>query len=406
MDYLRLHPAMGFMLCSLPALACTAPLSEEHSLRLGLDQAEFSRLLEAREDAAQGQLLTSKTWVNPVLELSREAVGNETEINLWLYQDLDLSGRRRFKRDAAQAGLGVAEAHNQAQRIQRAAGIRRQFFQLLFQQRRQRLLTDWVEKFSAVETAVEQREAAGDVSGYDRRRISRERVQMLSLQRRSAARLEAAWQQLRGIIDPPNSRGFDTAEGRLLPAALPPLPAVLDGLAQQPALLRQQRQADVSRLQARAVARGSIPEIAIGVGVKRVSMPGASDSGLMLGIAMELPLFDRKQGAHQRANAEAIQAQSEYLLAQQRARGEARALWHEAEQLRVNAQLFADQSVAASHELVRIAETSYRGNEIGVLELIDAYRSALEAEISALDLALEARLVRIDLDEISTGVSP
>ena len=413
MDFLQLRssvgcevPAMtawclGLIALALPALAGAAPLTEIHSLQLGLNQQDFIRLLDSRVDAAQGNLVARKTWVNPELQLSREEVGNETETSVWLYQRLDLSGQRRLNRDAARIGLGIAEANNEAQRIQRSRQIRQHFYQALFHQEQQQLFTHWVAKFSEVEAAMEKREAAGDVSGYDRRRISREKVTTVSQQRQSAAEHGAVWQQLRGIIGPKSSRGFDTVEGQLIPAELRPLPTVLESLAQHPWLVQRQRQAEASRLTARAVARSHIPEITVGLGGKSVDAPNGSDSGLMLSASLPLPLFDRKQGARQQAGAEARQAESEYQLMTQKTRANVRALWHKADQLRDNARLFSEQSVTASYELVHIAETSYHANEIGVLELIDAYRSALEAEISALQLALEARLVRIELDAMT-----
>ncbi|MBL3528529.1 MAG: TolC family protein [gamma proteobacterium endosymbiont of Lamellibrachia anaximandri] len=404
MDFLRIRPFVGLILWMLSALANAASLTEDYSLQLGLNQADFIRLLDSRVDAAQGNLLDRQTWVNPVLELSREVAGDETEINLWLHQKLDLSGQRHLNRDAAQVGLGVAEAHNQVQRIQRGAEIRQHFYQLLFQQRQQQLFSHWLTKFSEMEAVMEKREAVGDVSGYDRRRISRERVAILSQQRQSAAQHAAGWQQLRGIIGLENSRGFDTVEGQLIPAELRSLSSVKESFAHPPTLLQQQRQAEASRLTARAIARSHIPEITVGLGVKSIDAPGVSDSGLMLSASIPLPLFDRKQGARQQAAAEATQAESEYQLALLRTGTRVRALWHKAGLLRANARLFSEQSVAASYELVRIAETSYHANEIGVLELIDAYRSALEAETTALKLALEARLIRIELDEITAGV--
>ncbi len=251
---------------------------------------------------------------------------------------------------------------------------------------------------------MDKREAAGDLSGYDRRRISRERVAIVSRQRRSAAQLEAAWQQLLGMIDPDKSRELDTVKGQLIPVALQPLSSLLERLAQHPRLLQRKRQAEASRLTARAVTRSRIPEITVGLGHKRIDTSNGSDSGLMLSASLPLPLFDRKQGPRQQAHAEARQAESEYQLMMQKAQANVRALWHKTAQLRNNARLFSEQSLAASYELVRIAESAYHANEIGVLELIDAYRSALEAETTALQLALEARLVRIELDEITQGV--
>ncbi|MCF6354717.1 MAG: TolC family protein [Candidatus Polarisedimenticolaceae bacterium] len=405
MDFLRLRPSIGLGLIALalPILTTAEPLTEPLSLQLGLNQPDFIRLLDSRADAAQGNLITRQTWVNPEFEVSREEAGRETETNLWLYQRLDLSGQRRLKRDAARMGLGITQAENEARQIQRGTEIQQHFYQVLFHQQQQQIFTHWVAKFSTVEKAMEKREAAGDVSGYDRRRISREKVTILSRQRQSAAQLGAAWQQLLGMIDPEKSQTFDSVEGRLIPAETLPLSSLLESLAQHPRLMQYKRQAEGSHLTARAVARSRIPEITVGLGHKRIDAPGGSDSGLMLSASIPLPLFDRKQGARQKASAKARQAESEYQLMMQKTQANVRALWHKAARLRDNALLFSEQSLAASYELVRIAESSYHASEIGVLELVDAYRNALEAEITARQLALEARLVRIELDEMTEG---
>jgi hypothetical protein len=42
---------------------------------------------------------------------------------------------------------------------------------------------------------------------------------------------------------------------------------------------------------------------------------------------------------------------------------------------------------------------------VGVLELIDGYRAALDADLSLVELEWAARRARIDLDRISGGVS-
>lgn len=412
MEFFRLRlTAVGLptlIVWLLPALSSAASLTEDVSLQLGLNQSDFVRLLDSRMDAAEGKLVARQTWVNPVFELSREEVGNETETSLWLQQELDLSGQRRLNREAAEAGLGVAEAHNQLQQVQRTARIRQHFYQLLFRQQQQQLFSHWVAKFSTVEASMKQREAAGDVSGYDRLRISREKVGVLSRQRQSASQYEENWQQLRGIIGQQNSAQFDSVEGQLMPTALPPLDETQQNTTQahslSPALLQQQRQLEASRLTVAALARSHIPPLTVGVGLKNVDASGVSDSGLMLSASIPLPLFDRKQGVRQQSAAELVQASSEYQLAIQQSQSQLRALWRKAVLLRDNAILFSQQSVATSNQLVSIAETSYQANEVGVLELIDAYRSTLEAEITALELALQARLTRIKLDEITAGI--
>ncbi len=409
MEFLPSRQFIAVVLWLLPTLTSATALTEEISLQAGLNQADFVRLLDSRMNLARGTLEQQKTWVNPVLALSREELGDETETSLWLQQTIDFSGQRKLNSEAAKTGLNIAEAHNQQQRMQRTASIRQHFYQLLFEQQQQRLLNHWVAKFSTVEATMKKREAAGDVSGYDRLRISREKVDLLSRQRQSVMQYEANWQQLRGVIGLQNSQQFDTVEGQLMPTQLPSFAAVEKTAAdkrivQSPALLQQQHQLEASRLTARAVARSRFPEMTVGIGIKKLDTPEFSDSGLMLSAAIPLALFDRKQGARQQSTAAAAQLESEYQLALQQYQLRLHALWNKSVQLRDNAMAFSQQSVAISNQLVAIAETSYQMNEVGVLELIDAYRSTLEAEISALKLALEARMSRIALDEITAGV--
>ena len=49
----------------------------------------------------------------------------------------------------------------------------------------------------------------------------------------------------------------------------------------------------------------------------------------------------------------------------------------------------------------RIAEIAYRAGESGILELLDAYRGELDAAITALDYAYQARITRIELDTLA-----
>jgi cobalt-zinc-cadmium efflux system outer membrane protein len=55
--------------------------------------------------------------------------------------------------------------------------------------------------------------------------------------------------------------------------------------------------------------------------------------------------------------------------------------------------------------LARTAEAAYHGGEGGILELVDAYRAQLDAELQILDLEWRARRARIELDRL-TGQPP
>lgn len=377
------------------------PLTEGQSLEMGLHRTDLLQLHNSRVEQARGDLTRAKTWSNPELELSREELGDDTETGIWLRQRFDLSGRRALQANAALADLNAMQAEVANARLERAAEIRRQFFQTLFHQQQGELLERWVDRFSSVEGAMRKREAAGDVSGYDRRRISREMVSLQARQRESQAAYRAAWLQLSGLLGLTENPDFEGLRGELIPGAPPPLEEILAVLQGQPALLQLQHQTQARRSSSAALARAGVPELNLGLGHKRLEAGGGSESGMMLSAAVSLPLFDRRQGERQRVQAELRELESEFRLSQSRLEAEARSLWQLAGDLADNARLFREQSVAASHELVRIAQTAYNNNELGVLELVDAYRSALDADLNALQLALEARNRRIELDRLS-----
>jgi hypothetical protein len=52
----------------------------------------------------------------------------------------------------------------------------------------------------------------------------------------------------------------------------------------------------------------------------------------------------------------------------------------------------------AGDELTRIAEVAYREGEVGILELLDAVRTASRARMRSIELKLDARLAQIALE--------
>ena len=48
----------------------------------------------------------------------------------------------------------------------------------------------------------------------------------------------------------------------------------------------------------------------------------------------------------------------------------------------------------------------FRSGESSLLELLDAYKGALEAETTALDLEWKARLARIEIDQLTGNLAP
>ena len=60
----------------------------------------------------------------------------------------------------------------------------------------------------------------------------------------------------------------------------------------------------------------------------------------------------------------------------------------------------AADAASPAGELTQIAEISYTEGEAGILELLDAHRTAARARIRAIDMRLAARLTQIALERV------
>jgi len=62
---------------------------------------------------------------------------------------------------------------------------------------------------------------------------------------------------------------------------------------------------------------------------------------------------------------------------------------------------------AVGNDLLRISQAAYQEGEQNILQLLDAYRIALQSNVRALELQSEARIADIELDRaVGEGVMP
>ncbi|MDP2195034.1 MAG: TolC family protein [Rhodocyclaceae bacterium] len=376
-------------------------ITEAEALRLGLSRPEFSDLLQARVGEAEADALAAGTWANPTLELTRDKTGVTRETSWQLMQPLDLSGRRGLREDAARHRIRASESDNLARKNERAVELRRAFHDLLHRQETLRAVGEWSARFAVIGSVVDKLARAGEVAGYDRRRLEREQRSAEARLAETHADLERARARLAALIGRTVVEGVD---GRLLPEPPPAMPALQARLAARPDLSALAARVDAAQAD-NAAARRNLPELTVGIGGKRADDGALRENGNLVMLALSLPLFDRQQAGDRRSAAQAQAARAELDLARQQAEGELAGLHRQLTQLIIAAERFRGTAATPSAELVRIAETAYRAGESTILELLDAYKGALEAETTALALEWKAREVRIELDQL-TGNHP
>ena len=382
-------------------------LTETEAVRLGLSRPEVMALREGEIGVAQSDVMAAQRWPNPEFSYTREEAsslpGDPDQDYFWLIQRFDVSGRRGLKTEAAERRVRAVTHGTELHRIELEAEIRQRFYEVLHRERRVRAVGQWADRMAKVADIVRRRQAAGEVSAYDLRRLVREQSSAEARLHSEQASLTHAWERLKALLglQDPRARASGVA-GTLLPAAPPaPLEIQMAALASRSDLRGLEQQAMAAELEGQAASRWWLPEIGLGVGIKQIAQGPFSDSVPLVSASIPLPLLDRQGAERLRAAAQGQLTRSQYRLAWARAAGDVRGLWLQANEISSAARRFREQTVESAPELVRIAEAAYHGGEASILELLDAYRSGLEAEIQALELEMNARQAHIELDRLT-----
>ena len=391
-----------FFICVLAfasaARAQTIPnvLTEDDAVRIARASKSVIALGAAQLDLARSDVGRERRWPNPTLDYTRESAG-ETEQFLTLSQSFDFSGRRAMRRRAAELRVEATEQDVAGQQLDLARIVRSEFSRAANQQELVRALTEWTKKVGAAAETAARLQAGGEVSGYDRRRLERERIGAEARLAAERGALVAAQRRLAGLLE------VETLDGATLqrPTA-PEIPADAELTArieQRPDVLAIAKRMEAATLDVQAAQRWRVPLFDLTAGMKNTD----AESGAILGAGVSLPIFNRNQD--ERANAELAILNAQRTLLVTRTRGEVSGLAAEARELRNAARLFREQALPTSERLTATAEAAYRAGEVGILELLDAYRTALDAEIEAAELEQRAREAEIELSRALGGIN-
>lgn len=406
------HLFLATLMLFLPAHAQTAPpVTEAQTVEKVLQQASVQNWIKGSIDEAQSDIEELSHWDNPTLSYALDAPHlrdqNATEQSYMIKQSVDLSGRRELQKSAAIMRLQSVAATTQSRLAFFKAETRLRFFDVLHQHLRLQAINAWTQRLAELERIIRERTSAGDVSGYDLKRLLREYASATTQQQAEQAALRRSWEQLNALWENNDAADSEAGiSGELLPATPANLDRLLSELAQNPALQSLAQQKSAIELDAEAAERWKIPKFNLGVGAKTFDATNYSDTALLVNVDVPLPLWSQNNAERMRYQAQAQKADSEYRLAHQKTYGEIRGLWQELAGLLQAVQIFEQQGQVVSDELIDIASISYQAGEIGVFELLDAYRERQTYELDRLELMHKARNASIELDRLTAGITP
>lgn len=387
--------AIGFAQAS-PAQEWT----EEKAVRTFLDQSPWVRDARARTAVAAAEARGRTLYSNPRIRYVREGAGL-TEF-LQAEQTIHWSGRLGLLRKSGGVSAGVAEAEGALDLWEARNSLRLAFYQALAGQELGAVYQAGLDEMDEVIRVLTEREAAGETARFDRLRAERERAQLVAEWTLVQAETELDLGRLQSFL--PADARIARITGRLET----PLSGGLDAeaLARRALAARQDFRAEQQRLsffqlEQRAAEKLRIPEPVVSAGYKRADI-GMNQiaHGAVVELSVPLPLFNKGQAEVSRFSAEQERSSARLQILSRQIRATVEGTV-KAFNARIEARdRFRRALSDTGPELVRIARAAYLEGEIGILQLLDAYRSQREAQIRSLEIELAVKEAQIELERV------
>jgi cobalt-zinc-cadmium efflux system outer membrane protein len=385
----------GCGLFVVPSLAAAQDRTEHDVIDLIVRDGPQAHAIRAEANAIRGEQHARLAYPNPSVMYSREGAGF-TEF-FQVEQSLPVFGVRGALSRAGAAATAAAEAERDARlwtlRTEAATAVAR----LAAAQARVDAAQIHLREVERLIEVLRTREREGEGSRFDRLRAEQELRDLKQLT--TAAAVEA--REARAIVSAMLPPGVEFARITPAPGRSPqPVPAPVDTLMTRAASSRAelralQRSAERADLEAEAARTARRPAPAIVGGLKRADVESGRDQGGVFGVSLSLPLFDGGGRDAARWAAERARVEADRTAVERRIRAEvARA----SDALALRQAAVADDAEGAGDELTDIAVVAYREGEMGILDLLDAVRTASRARTRTIELRLDARLAQIALE--------
>lgn len=396
-------PASAAAPVALTDTGAVATTTGDAALPTALGLAEFLALVQTHHPALRGMPLRQRmdeadvqaagTWANPSVHVARQPGEREWGIE----QPVPVFGQPGLRREAAQLNAQTSSATMRAELHATLHDAAQRFAELLAAQEKLHTQQQGLRHLDEALRVVQGQIALGARSRYDGVRVQLQHAQMQAQLAQQAAETQAARAALAQLLGRPDWQ--PQALGHLQTwqdAANHPSPALLNDTL--PTMWQQAQQQLPALQTARAKVAASEQYIALqqrealptpAVGVSRVRNRPDSTAYNVVSVSLELPLFDRKQGAITRAQLEHTQALMELEVAQQQAYLQLQQAAAQRQALQQALQAYEQQGMSQLETLRTMAQDAYRLGQSSILEWLDAMESLQSHALEHIDLRLK-----------------
>jgi outer membrane protein, heavy metal efflux system len=394
--YSRTVQFSGMALLAVCSNAYAQDWTEEAVLNLFDQQSPMRREAQSATAAVVEAIRGKTLWPNPIAAYSRETVGF-TEF-AQIEQQLPISRRLGFERQAMEPARAAAEAEGLARIWQARSSLRAAFYRALTAQQQAGVIRTGLTQIGTIIELLRVREQQGEGSRYDRVRVEREAADLRADLALALARARSERAVLASHL--PAGTSLDSLRGDLAPQGIP---GSKEDVIRQSLVSRADIRAESSRLaqfafQQQAADRLRIPEPVVSAGMKRTQvLANRNDVGAVFSVSIPLPVFNNGQTEVARLAAEQSQIQARRdLLGQQVTASVGGA--HDVYVARLEAlSAFDRETRAVGRELLETARVGYEEGELGILQVLDAYRIERQTSLRRLELQSAVKEIEIEL---------
>jgi cobalt-zinc-cadmium efflux system outer membrane protein len=377
----------------VPTLVAAQDQTERDVVELIVREGPRARAIRAATEVTRREQLARLSFANPAVEYSREGAGF-TEF-LQVQQSLRALGLRSALSRAGIDATAAAEAERDAGlailRAEAATWVAR----LVAEQERLLAAESMTNDVQGIVEVLRIREREGEGSRFDRLRAEQEVRDARQSVTATAIAVASARASVSALLPSGTVLGQIRGSQDLLRTAPPQEILMARARSTRAELRALERAGSRADFEAQAARRARRPAPTVFGGLKRADDESGRVRGGVFGVNVSLPLFDTGSRDAARWAAERTRVDAERAALEEQIRSEI-TRGSEALTLR-NAAAFEDQQ-AAGDDLMRIAEVAYREGEVGILELLDAVRTASRARTRTIDIQLEVRLAEIALE--------
>lgn len=354
-------------------------LTLDEAIRLALAVNPDLIAIRREVEAAAALRVQAGLLPNPTISYSLEDVRR----GIWtssvtVTQPFELGGKRAARVRAAEGAATVAQADVSVRRVEVRAAVVQFYYDVLAAQQRERLALASVDLARRAVDVTARRVEAGRVSPVEETRARTAEAAARVEVSQARTELDNARQRLASLFGERAPR-FETVAGGLDDLKLPDEPAAVAArLARAPELVRARAEIE-RRAAAEALARTQrIPDVAVNAG--NVSIPEAQVRANVVGVSVNVPLFNRNQGNIAEAVVRTEQAREQLAAAEVRIHAEVLQAQRRLSAARRETALVRDEILPGARGALDAATRGYELGRFGFLDVLDAQRTLFAAQ--------------------------